>query len=266
MDWAAPLVGFVVGVVVGLTSTGGGALLTPALVFVLGVPAAAAVGTDVFVAAVMKLFGGGAYALRGRVHWPTVLRLAAGSIPGAAIGLWLLKLMPPEALDQVLRRGLGLALLLAGGATLARLFARPSGAPRSSLGLRLALPLGFVVGVLVATTSVGSGSLLMAVLAPLSPLAASTLVGTDLAHALVLSSAATVGHVTAGRVDFALAGALLLGAVPGVVIAARLAQALPERALRASLAVLLIGIGLVLAGGFASHAPTAAAQTKGAAA
>jgi uncharacterized membrane protein YfcA len=104
------------------------------------------------------------------------------------------------------------------------------------------------------------------VLAPLSPLSAATLVGTDLAHALLLSSAATLGHVAAGRVDFALAGALLAGAVPGVILAARLAQALPERALRASLAVLLIGIGLVLAGGFAPHSRAVVAQVKGAAA
>jgi hypothetical protein len=262
LDFAAPIVGLVVGVVVGLTSTGGGALLTPALVFILGVPAASAIGTDVFVAAVMKLFGGAAYARRGHVHYPTVLRLAAGSIPGAAAGLWLLRLLPPESLDEVLRRGLGVALLIAGGTTLARLLARSPQAPRTPLRLRLALPLGFLVGVLVATTSVGSGSLLMAVLAPLSPLGAPTLVGTDLVHALLLSGTATLGHVAAGRVDFPLAASLLAGAIPGVLLSARVAQAMPERALRTGLAVLLIGIGLLLVSGMTGHPRGKAPQAQ----
>ena len=79
MEIAPAVVGLIVGVVVGLTSTGGGALLTPALVLVLGVPASAAIGSDVLIASVMKFFGGGFYALRREVHWPTVLRLAVGS-------------------------------------------------------------------------------------------------------------------------------------------------------------------------------------------
>lgn len=253
MSWAIPVVGLVVGTAVGLTSTGGGALLTPALVFLLGVPASAAVGTDVFVAAAMKLFGGGAYALRGRVHYATVLRLAAGSLPGAAVGLALLRALPPETIDGVLRRGLGLALLVAGASTLLRLLRSDARPARTHLGLPRAAALGFVVGVLVAVTSVGSGTLLLAVLAPLSPLDAATLVGTDLAHALLLSGAASIGHAVAGRVDFGLAAGLLAGAIPGVLAGARCASALPERALRAGLALLLIGLGVALAAGLGAR-------------
>ena len=90
MDLTAPLIGIVAGFVVGVTSTGGGALLTPALVFILRVPPSLAVGSDVLIASVTKLFGGGSYALRGQVHWPTVGRLLAGSLPGAAVGIFVL--------------------------------------------------------------------------------------------------------------------------------------------------------------------------------
>src|SRR2546430_2208380 len=82
----AALVGAGVGLLVGLTSMGAGALLTPALVLLLGVPPRIAVGSDVLIAGVMKLFGGGAYAVRRVVHWPTVLHLLLGSIPGAHRG------------------------------------------------------------------------------------------------------------------------------------------------------------------------------------
>jgi hypothetical protein len=106
--------------------------------------------------------------------------------------------------------------------------------------------LGFVTGILVSVTSIGSGSLLLCVLALFFPLSAPTMVGTDLAHALVLSVAASLGHLAAGRVDFALAGAVLLGAIPGVWLGARFATSVPERALRIGLAALLVIVGLNL--------------------
>ncbi|HXE81209.1 MAG TPA: TSUP family transporter, partial [Vicinamibacterales bacterium] len=65
MDLTVVLTGAVIGIVVGMTSTGGGALLTPALVLLLGVPARIAVGSDVLIAAVIKLVGSGFYVARG---------------------------------------------------------------------------------------------------------------------------------------------------------------------------------------------------------
>ncbi len=246
-----PVVGLMAGLVVGLTATGGGALLTPALVMILGVPVSVAVGSDVVIAATIKLFGAVAYLRGGHVHLPTVLRLALGSVPGAACGVALLNRLPAGQTDAWLLRGLSLVLLLAGGLTLWRL-RRGAVAPgtssqprRAPTTLRTSL-LGFAVGVLVATTSVGSGSILLAVLALSMPLPAATLVGTDIAHALVLSSVAAVGHLLAGRVDVGLVVGVLAGAIPGVVLGARLAVGVPERTLRAGLATLLIAIGITL--------------------
>ena len=104
--------------------------------------------------------------------------------------------------------------------------------------------IGFVTGALVSMTSVGSGSLLLCVLALAYPLRARETVGTDLVHALGLSAAATLGHASAGRVDFALAGAVLAGAIPGVLTGARLATGVQEESLRAALAVVLVAIGV----------------------
>jgi uncharacterized protein len=243
---AAALVGLVAGLVVGLTSTGGGALLTPALILLVGVAPSTAVGSDVMAAAVMKLFAGGAYAARGHVHWGTVGRLAAGSLPGAAVGIAILNRLPPHALDSLLTRGVGAALVLAGAATLLRLHGRWT-SPQAAPPFAVTVGLGFLIGLLVAMTSVGSGSVLLSALALFYPLPAATLVGTDLVHALLLSSAATIGHLSAGRVDVPLALAILAGGIPGVLLGARLAVTVPERRLRAGLAVLLIGLGIHLA-------------------
>lgn len=240
------MVGLIAGLVVGLTSTGGGALLTPALILIVGVAPSTAVGSDVLAAAVMKLFAGGAYALRGHVHWGTVGRLAAGSLPGAAVGIAILNRLPAHSLDSALTRGVGAALVLGGAATLLRLHGRWT-SPEAAPPLPVTVAIGFAIGVLVAMTSVGSGSVLLSALALFYPLPAATLVGTDLVHALLLSSAATVGHLSAGRVNVPLALAILAGGIPGVLLGARLAVAVPERRLRAGLAVLLIVLGIHLA-------------------
>ena len=247
MDYGPSLIGLLVGLVVGGTSTGGGALLTPALVLIARVPVSVAIGSDVLIAAGMKLFGGGIYALRGEVHWQTVGRLASGSILGAVAGIWLLNRIPVAAIDMYLARALGIVLIVAGGALILRLTAGARSHPRRAPRWQVTVLVGLATGLLVSMTSIGSGSILLCVLALYYPLSATTIIGTDLVHALVVSSVATVGHSMAGRVDVALAAAVLVGAIPGVMIGARIATAVPERVLRAGLAAVLIAIGLQMA-------------------
>jgi uncharacterized membrane protein YfcA len=247
MDPLPVLIGLAVGVFVGLTSTGGGALLTPALVLLLRVPPAIAVGSDVFIASAVKLFGGGMYAARGAVHWPTTLRLAMGSIPGATLGLFLLGTLPRASLDVLLRRSLGAVLVLVGLVMLWRLWRRSHPAEKGMPSARFTVGLGFVTGILVSTTSVGSGTIVLAALQALFPFSAQAAVGTDLVHALLLSSYATAGHLLAGRVDVALASTVLIGAIPGVIIGARAATVVRERPLRLVLALVVVGAGVHLA-------------------
>jgi uncharacterized membrane protein YfcA len=240
----AALVGAAVGLLVGMTSMGAGALLTPALVLLLGVPPRIAVGSDVLIAGVMKLFGGGAYAVRRAVHWPTVLRLLLGSIPGALAGLGLLRLLPEGSLDAVVARLLGIAMLASGVVSLVRYLRRVPDETVASPGAAGTAAIGFATGLLVSITTVGSGSILIFVLARFFPLRARQLVGTDLAHAFLLSVVAAAGHGFAGRLDPSLAVAVLAGAIPGVVVGALLAGKIPERSLRTALATIVLTVGV----------------------
>jgi uncharacterized membrane protein YfcA len=240
----AALVGAAVGLLVGMTSMGAGALLTPALVLLLGVPPRIAVGSDVLIAGVMKLFGGGAYAVRRAVHWPTVLRLLLGSIPGALAGLGLLRLLPEGSLDAVVARLLGIAMLASGVVSLVRYLRRVPDETVASPGAVGTAAIGFATGLLVSITTVGSGSILIFVLARFFPLRARQLVGTDLAHAFLLSVVAAAGHGFAGRLDPSLAVAVLAGAIPGVVVGALLAGKIPERSLRTALATIVFTVGV----------------------
>lgn len=256
------LAGAAAGLIVGLTSTGGGALLTPALMF-LGVAPSLCVGADVLASAGMKLLGGGIYAARGEVHWRTVGILATGSIPGAVLGIAVLNRFPRTVLDARLPLAVGAMVFAAGAGALVRLIARVEEA-RQMPSAAVTIALGFGTGLLVSTTSIGSGSLLLSAMSAMYPLGARALVGTDLAHALVVTSVATAGHWRAGRVDWQLALSLLAGGLPGVVIGARLAGVMPQRFLRLGLAVALVAIGVRLAWtGLAEHPPAFAAQESG---
>jgi uncharacterized membrane protein YfcA len=200
----------------------------------------------VLIASVTKLFGSGAYVARREVSWPLVWKLALGSVPGALFGDQLLRLIPKTSIDLFVTYGLGFVLVLAGTLTLYRTWSRtptPTGPMPSTI---LLASLGLLTGFLVTVTSVGSGSLLMVALVRFVPLPARKLVGSDIVHALILSSVATVLHAHSGRLDVHLALSVLVGSIPGVLIGARLAGVLPERSLRAAVAVILVFVGLVL--------------------
>ena len=119
MDLTLALAGLGVGVIVGLTGMGGGALMTPILVLVFGVPPIAAVSSDLAASAVMKPFGGFVHARRGTVNWPMVGWLCVGSVPSAFLGVLLLRLIgDDDSVQQTIRIALGVALVLAEAAAL----------------------------------------------------------------------------------------------------------------------------------------------------
>ena len=68
MDWTLALGALVVGIVVGLTGMGGGALMTPMLVLLFGVSPLAAVSSDLVASAVMKPVGSFVHIRNGTVR------------------------------------------------------------------------------------------------------------------------------------------------------------------------------------------------------
>jgi uncharacterized membrane protein YfcA len=233
---------------------GSGALMTPVLILVVGVPPVTAVGTDLAYAALTKLVGGWQHARQGSVDRRLVRWLATGSIPGSLAGVAVLALLQRrisvEVLDVVLRRSLGVVLLVAAAALIAGLVQARSraGALRPDRTLRRgpAIVLGAVVGFLVGMTSVGSGSLVVATLSLLTPLPAATIVGTDVAHAALFTSTAALAHAAGGNVDVALALSLLAGSLPGVLLGSAVSIRVPPAVLRLGLASVLTASALAL--------------------
>ena len=249
--------GFGVGLAVGLTGIGGGALMTPILVLGFGINAALAVGTDLVYAAVTKSGGAWVYHRRDLVRWPVVRALLFGSIPASLACLVVLNSMPDNGHEEgLIRLILGLALVLSSISLLFRGALQRFGAalddPVLRRRLRVSRPwlttaLGVVLGVLVTLTSVGAGALGTAFLLMLYPrMRMAKLVGTDLAHAVILTSIAGAGHWHLGTVDFGLLLALLVGSLPGVFIGSTAGARLPEQIVRPVVATALFLVGMQL--------------------
>jgi uncharacterized membrane protein YfcA len=254
MDPVMALAGLGVGVVVGLTGMGGGALMTPILVLLFGVPPVAAVSSDLAASAVMKPFGGLVHARRGTVNWALVRWLCLGSVPAAFAGVGLLRLIgPAAAIQRWIQLALAGALVLAAAGLILKGYRSrraPSHGPATVRVRPLATALlGAAGGLVVGLTSVGSGSLIIVVLLALYPaLRANDLVGTDIVQAIPLVAAAALGHAFFGDLHLDIAAAVLVGSVPGVLIGARLSSRAPAGLIRAALVVVLLASALKLFG------------------
>ncbi len=257
MDIRIPLIGLVVGVLVGLTGVGGGAITTPLLVLLGLARPIVAVGTDLLMSVFTKAVGAAVHYRQKTVDLRIAGYLALGSIPGSLIGAEALgrigSLYGQHAVDQFVVRALGLALILVSTSMLIRpAAARHPWLQRLRERLQnhqaVSLPLaGFLVGIIVAMTSVGSGSLVLMLLVALYPhMPLNKLVGSDILHAGILVGVAGLAHTRMGNVDVPLLLSLLLGSIPGVWIGSRFTVLFSDRALRLVLGVLLLGVGLNL--------------------
>jgi len=252
MDYLYTLSGFAVGAIVGLTGVGGGSLMTPLLVLLFGVHPATAVGTDLLYAALTKAGGTVAHGRKGHIDWQVTGRLAAGSIPAAALTIWGLSMMPRDSntIGTVISHGLGFALVLTAVAILFGRKLRSYAATHDDSPFRrrhigaITIAVGALLGVLVTISSVGAGALGVAALFFLYPkLSPVRIVGSDVAHAVPLTLVAGLGHWLLGSVDWGLLGALLLGSLPGIWIGTHLSAKVPEHILRRLLASMLVLIG-----------------------
>ncbi|MEO8273789.1 MAG: sulfite exporter TauE/SafE family protein, partial [Chloroflexota bacterium] len=113
LDLPLAIGGLLVGVIVGLTGMGGGALMTPMLVFFFHADPLTAISSDLVASFVMKPAGAFVHLRRKTVNVGLVRLLCIGSVPAAFLGSWVISEQPPgEALNSLITVLLGLALLL----------------------------------------------------------------------------------------------------------------------------------------------------------
>jgi uncharacterized membrane protein YfcA len=255
MTWELSIAGLLIGVLVGLTGMGGGALLTPLLILLFGFKPTLAVGTDILHGAIFKTIGAARHRRLGTVHARLTFWMFLGSAPFSLLGVELAVWLEEHYGDDLESAGakvIGAALILGALGLVAKTFVRrgvqPDDAPfllqrRDRL---IALLLGASGGFIVGLTSVGSGTFFALVMLLVFPLTAAKIVGTDIWHAAALLWVAGLSHLAHGNVDLAAMGWLLLGSIPGILLGSTLTVRVPDQSLRLALATTLAVSGIKL--------------------
>ena len=242
------LIGLIVGTLIGLTGLGGGVLLLPLLIFGLRVPPIIAVGSDALFNFLTKIPSSAVHLSKGTVRRKVVLALATGSMPGSFLGvrfLQHLRVLHGDGVNDFIKAAVGILLIIVSTLLLLqrRIEEQVANRPPTAKSFAGMIVIGLVAGFLVGMTSVGSGSIIMMLLLLFYSYPPKVMVGTDIAHAVVLTGVTSLLHFRLGNVDLSLVGYLLIGSIPGGLIGSYLSTRVPVLWLRRILCVILLGTG-----------------------
>ncbi len=255
------LAGVLVGFCVGITGVGGGSLMTPILISLFRIEPHIAIGTDLLYAAISKFCGSMVHAKKLNIVWPIVLWLALGSLPASFITHWVLDnyLSSSSSYKAVLTMVLGFMLTLTGlsimfRASIEKFFNKFRDKNTSNIetqtfnidGKRTyVVIMGIILGVFVTLSSVGAGAFgIMALILMFPNLPMIRIIGSDVVHAVLLTSVAGFAHMSSGNVDFHLLGWLLVGSIPAIIIGTLISSRMPEKLIRKVLGITLFALGI----------------------
>jgi len=238
------LAGFLIATVIALTGVGAGVITAPVLILFLGVPPSTAVGTALAYAAVVKIVVAAAQIMRRNVNYKVLAYMLAGGIPGVVIGALLFRSAAKHQQWAILYWVLGAIIIFSSGWNLYRHFwpgstNRPQ-KERPKLISGLMLPIGAEVGF----SSSGAGALGTVTLLSLTSMPAAKVVGTDIVFGLVVALIGSGIHILGGSYNMLVLIKLICGGIGGALTGSWIAPYIPNRPLRAALAVWLIFIGV----------------------
>jgi hypothetical protein len=236
------LLGLLIGLTIGATGLGGGTITAPALILVLGLSPAHAVGTALLFSCAARLSAAVVYLRRQQVDFRALGLLLAGGLPGAAVGTMGSKWLTTAHANWGIAI-LGATVIAAAAFSLLRSILQPRRrSERPRLLPAVALPIGLSVGF----SSAGAGALGTVALFGLTGLAPAAVVGTDLIFGFVVALAGGGLHLAIGNCDAAVLLKLVIGGLAGSLAGSRLAGALPARALRNAVLIGAVVLGGIL--------------------
>ena len=233
------VIGILAGVLSGLFGVGGGVIVVPALMMLVGIDQRRASMTSSVAIAPASLVGAVTYAMHGNLHVIATALLLAGSIVGSQFGVRLLRVMPGKFLPWLF---IGFIVLVIGSLC----FVAP---PLRHGEIHLTVPggaalvgMGLIAGILSGLVGVGGGVVVVPgfeILLGASDLLAK---GTSLAMMVPTSISSTVASLRGAGVD--LRAGLIIGVTAAVLAPAGVVAAgwLEPRAATVAFVVFLLTV------------------------
>lgn len=200
-------VGLAAGLLSGLFGVGGGTVIVPMLVLLLGFDQKLASGTSLAAIVPTATVGVITYAVHGSVDVVVALILAAGSVVGAQIGSWLLARLSQNAI----RWGFVAFLLIVIVMLFVVIPSRDADFEFTVLSVIGLIVVGLFTGVMAGLIGVGGGVIVVPVLMFVFGTSDLMAKGTSLLMMIPTAVSGTIGNLKRGNVDL-VAAALVGGA------------------------------------------------------
>lgn len=251
----AAAVGFVAGFLSGIFGVGGGILIVPALVIVMGMDQRIAHGTSLAAVLPIAISGTVSYGLADKVDWPVAVFLAVGAVAGAVVGTHVLHHLPQRVLGVIFA-----ALLIATAVRL--LLDNSDAAGRGGLGAGGAVALvviGLLTGILAGLLGVGGGIVMVPAMVVGFGIPAAVAKGTSLAVIVPTSIMGTWRNRKKRNADLPVAAAVGLAGVASAYVAGKISVGMSESTSNVLFAALLTVVALRMLWQLRTTAPASAA-------
>ncbi len=235
----ALVLSLLVGLSLGLLGGGGSILTVPILVYVAGVPAAAAIPMSLVVVGLVSVLGAILYARVGLVRVRAALLFSGAGGLGALLGARLTRLLPERWLLTLFA-----ILMLTVAASMARKRSEPVGDRESRPTVMLGV--GFGVGLLTGFLGIGGGFVIVPALLWAGRLPMKVAIGTSLTAISFSSAAGLLAHLEEAPIDWRLTAEFAGCAGAGLVVGQLGARRVSADRLRQAFALLVAVVGVVI--------------------
>ena len=217
--------GLAAGFLSGLFGVGGGILIVPALVLLVGMAQKLAHGTSLAAVLPIAVSGLIGFALEDSVDWPVAAALTVGAMAGAVLGTHALQVLSPRAVGRIF------AIVMFASA-LRLVVGESEGGGRGDVEvvalIALAL-IGLLSGTLAGLLGVGGGVIMVPAMIILFGIPAAVAKGTSLAVIIPTSVVATKRNLRNGNADLRVAAVVGIAGIVSAFAASKISVGLDER-------------------------------------
>ena len=236
------VLGLGVGFTTGMTGMGAAAIVVPSLI-AFGLTPVYAIGTGAFYAMLTRTYATCEHLRLRTVRKRTAFYIVLGGVPVAIVTAYIITRLARTmggSLDSILKIAMSVVMLVTWALMLRNLLKNGKGGTTNyyvppeqfPLSRKLSgIAAGVGVGVLIGSTSIGGGVIIVPILVSVFGLSPNNTVGTSTMISVVMSTATALTYLLGGRVDIVFAVTMFVGAVPGVFLGCRVAVRVPDRVL-----------------------------------
>ncbi len=234
------LLGFAIGLSLGLLGGGGSILTVPALVYLVGLSPQAAVTASLVIVGANSAMGAFMHRSQGTLNWKVALVFGGTGMAMAYLAAGWSKALPPTTLMMlfaVLMLVVGLFMMFK---------PTPLGNDEGGRGWLVTVLTGAGVGLMTGFLGVGGGFLIVPALVMLVGLSMRQAVGTSLVVIAMNSLAGFLGHLQGPPIDLQVVVIFVAAGLAGALVGTRLTRIVHPEHLRKAFAVFVIGLAIFL--------------------